>query len=359
MLLEINISQTSILLSILAIAILSSLTFSFFKPRDDVSVGLKREEEARAVVDTQDNRVLNPASFKPFKIISVTQVSPNTNLIRLEIPNNKTLGLSVGRHVSVQANINGSKVIRPYTPSSAPSQRSYFELLIKRYELGKLTPYLHSLRVGDTLEVRGPIGRFKYTRNEYKRIGFIAGGSGLTPCLQVIRCILEGPEGVGDATKFVLFFQNRTEADILLHEELEALAERHPSRLKVFFFLSNPKNKSWGQDVDQGIDLLTPSRIEQDCGGDNYDAPASSSSSSPGRVGGKGRAAAAAAAKTQIGGEIPHLRGYISKEYVAAYLFLDRCPLVGICGPSGFNESMKDILINTNIGHTGQSIYVW
>ena len=35
------------------------------------------------------------------------------------------------------------------------------------------------------VEVRGPVGRFKYTKNAYKKMGFVAGGTGLTPCLQV------------------------------------------------------------------------------------------------------------------------------------------------------------------------------
>ena len=35
------------------------------------------------------------------------------------------------------------------------------------------------------VQVRGPVGHFKYTKNQYKRVGLIAGGTGLTPCLQV------------------------------------------------------------------------------------------------------------------------------------------------------------------------------
>lgn len=120
------------------------------------------------------------------------------------------LGLSIGRHVSVRANINGNNIIRAYTPTSSPFQKGSFELLIKAYPDGKLTPYLHSIKVGDVLDIRGPVGRFKYTTNQFGHMGFIAGGTGITPCLQVIRTILEGEEYRNDTTKFTLFFQNRS-----------------------------------------------------------------------------------------------------------------------------------------------------
>ena len=76
--------------------------------------------------------------------------------------------------------------MRAYTPCSSPYQKGYFELLIKSYEYGKMSCYMHSLSVGDSLEVRGPVGRFKYTENQYKHMGMIAGGTGITPCIQVV-----------------------------------------------------------------------------------------------------------------------------------------------------------------------------
>jgi len=50
------------------------------------------------------------------------------------------------------------------------------------------------VQVGQSLDVRGPVGRFKYAKNSYRHIGLVAGGTGLTPCLQLVRCVLEGPE---------------------------------------------------------------------------------------------------------------------------------------------------------------------
>lgn len=49
-------------------------------------------------------------------------------------------------------------------------------------------------KVGQSLDVRGPVGRFKYAKNAYRHIGLVAGGTGITPCLQLVRCVLEGPD---------------------------------------------------------------------------------------------------------------------------------------------------------------------
>jgi len=302
--------------------------FNFADKGADVSRGLRREQATEASIDNicspvqeTDERVLNPISFRPFTVISIESASHNTVAVKFEIPAGKDLGLSVGRHVSARAEINGIKVLRPYTPTSRPDTKGHFELLVKKYADGKMSTHIGNLRVGDTLEFRGPVGRFKYSKNQYKRIGLVAGGTGLTPCLQVIRSVLEGLEGEGDHTSFVLFFQNRTEKDILLKHELQALATAFPSRLKVFYFLSNPQDEGWGAEFARGEGF-------QSC----------------------------MTGKANLG-KIPEVRGYISGAAMRALMRPEDSPLVGMCGPSGFNEAMKGLLVGE--GHTDSSLFIW
>jgi cytochrome-b5 reductase len=107
--------------------------------------------------------------------------------------------------------------------------KGYFELMIKVYEQGKISKYMHSLNVGDEVEFKGPTGSFKYTPNQWKNIGMLAGrlllkfsfkltllskgGSGITPMLQVIRTILHDTE---DKTILSLVFSNSTGKDVFL-----------------------------------------------------------------------------------------------------------------------------------------------
>ena len=68
------------------------------------------------------------------------------SLFCTSIGKGRPLGLPIGRHVSVRAKIGENNVMRAYTPCSSPYQVGYFEILLKAYEMGKMSTYLHSLQ---------------------------------------------------------------------------------------------------------------------------------------------------------------------------------------------------------------------
>ena len=68
----------------------------------------------------------------------------------------------------------------------------------------------------------------------------IAGGSGITPMIQVLTEILENPD---DKTEVSLLFSNRTEDDIIAKSQLDAAAAKYPN-FKVKYVLSRPKDPS-------------------------------------------------------------------------------------------------------------------
>lgn len=118
---------------------------------------------------------------------------------------------------------------------------------------GKMSQYLESMKIGDTIDIRGPSGRIEYHGNgkftvrksrkdppsEYnvKRVGLIAGGVGITPILQLVRHILKNPR---DKTECALLYANQTEDDILLRDELEKAAQQYPGRFKYWYTLDKP-----------------------------------------------------------------------------------------------------------------------
>ncbi|XP_060564956.1 NADH-cytochrome b5 reductase 3-like [Ruditapes philippinarum] len=172
------------------------------------------------------------------------------------------LVLPVGQHIYLSARIDGQLVIRPYTPVSSDDDKGYMDLVIKVYfknvnpkfpDGGKMSQYLNNMEVGDYIDVRGPsgllvydgCGEFKIRHDKKsdprsvtaKRIGMIAGGTGITPMLQLIRQILKDKN---DKTEMCLLFANQTEDDILLRPELEDLQQTYGDRFKLWFTLDRP-----------------------------------------------------------------------------------------------------------------------
>ena len=84
-----------------------------------------------------------------------------------------------------------------YTPTSLNSTTGYFDLVVKAYPPGGgdgVSSYITSLKPGDNIEVKGCYTKKKIVANQYKQIGLIAGGSGLTPMLQVAQELLNTVE---------------------------------------------------------------------------------------------------------------------------------------------------------------------
>jgi cytochrome-b5 reductase len=195
---------------------------------------------AQAEAEQKKKIALSPSEFRPFKLQSTEQVSHNTTRQRFELqsPEHES-GLTVASCIVARAEIDGKVVVRPYTPVSLNNQRGFIELIIKSYPVpgGIMSRHIQGLKPKvDSLEMKGPFKKVDYKPNMKKKIGMIAGGTGVTPMLQVIREILSNPE---DLTEISLIFANVSEQDILLRSELDALAYLYPN-FKVYYTLDKP-----------------------------------------------------------------------------------------------------------------------
>ncbi|KAG5564546.1 hypothetical protein RHGRI_000654 [Rhododendron griersonianum] len=210
--------------------------------------------------ETGPNSALNPDKWVEFKLQDRAKVSHNAHLFRFSFDPTVKLGLDVASCLITRAPLGQDAegktkyVIRPYTPISDPDSRGYFDLLIKVYPEGKMSQHFASLKPGDVVEVKGPIEKLRYTPNMKKHFGMvrighlwfhflcvcIAGGTGITPMLQVIEAILKNPD---DNTQVSLLYANVSPDDILLKQKLDVLAASYPN-LKIFYTVDNP-TKNW------------------------------------------------------------------------------------------------------------------
>lgn len=194
--------------------------------------------------NTQPKKVLKPDAFQEFELKEKTIISHNVAIYRFALPTpTSILGLPIGQHISIGAVLpqpdgTHKEVVRSYTPISGDHQPGHFDLLIKSYPQGNISRHVASLAVGQALRVRGPKGAFVYAPNMVRAFGMVAGGTGITPMLQVVRAIVRGRRE-GDRTQVDLVFANVTEQDILLREDLDQLA-REDSGFRVHYVLDRP-----------------------------------------------------------------------------------------------------------------------
>ncbi|XP_062401154.1 NADH-cytochrome b5 reductase 3 [Sardina pilchardus] len=202
--------------------------------------------------------LLDPTVKYQLRLIDKEVLSHDTRKFRFALPSEEhILGLPVGKHVYLSARIDGNLVVRPYTPVSSDDDHGFVDLVVKIYfrnvhpkfpEGGKMSQHLEGLRVGDVVDFRGPGGLLEYQSTgtfavqpdkksppetkSASTLGLIAGGTGITPMLQLVRAIIKDPS---DRTICHLLFANQTEKDILLRDELEEIQARHPDRFKLWF----------------------------------------------------------------------------------------------------------------------------
>lgn len=213
------------------------------------------------VFSSRARKILNPDQYQEFELTEKTICSHNVAIYRFALPKpTDILGLPIGQHISLAATIQGQpkEVVRSYTPISSDENPGHFDLLIKSYPQGNISAHLAKLQIGQTMKVKGPKGAMVYSPNMCRRIGMVAGGTGITPMLQIIRAIIRGrPRNGGtDTTKVDLIFANVNSDDILLKEDLDALA-KEDDKFSVYYVLNNPP-ESW----TGGVGFVTPDMIK-------------------------------------------------------------------------------------------------
>ncbi|HEV8194816.1 MAG TPA: FAD-binding oxidoreductase, partial [Ktedonobacterales bacterium] len=108
--------------------------------------------------------------------------------ITLELPD--WMGHRAGQHVDVRLTAeDGYQVERSYSIASPPEETPHVTLTVERLDDGEVSPYLvDELRVGDKLELRGPIGGyFVWEAALGDPLLLVAGGSGIVPLMAMLR----------------------------------------------------------------------------------------------------------------------------------------------------------------------------
>lgn len=160
--------------------------------------------------------------FHHCELAQKVALSHNTALYKFKIPAPvghisglmpaPILGLPIGQHISLTAEIAGKNVQRKYTPTTLDGEDpGHFHLVVKTYPEGNISRHLSLLTVGQHVQVKGPSGKFIYNKDLAPHLLMIAGGTGITPMYQIIKASVNDPK---DKTVLKLLYANVNEDDI-------------------------------------------------------------------------------------------------------------------------------------------------
>ena len=174
------------------------------------------------------------------EVAEVIQETPRVASLVLQVPD--WPGHLAGQHVDVRLTAeDGYQTQRSYSIASPPED-SRVVLTVERLEDGEVSPYLvDEVRVGDKIELRGPIGGyFVWKPGDHRPLLLVAGGSGIVPLMAMIR----HHAATSAAANVRLLYSSRSIDDVVYRDELATLSAGGLG-LQVFHTLTRSQPSGW------------------------------------------------------------------------------------------------------------------
>src|SRR3989442_6773115 len=166
--------------------------------------------------------VLGRLSWQRGEVVATQAETARAKSISLAVPT--WMGHRAGQHVDVRlTSEDGYQAERSYSIASPPEEEPRVTLTVERLDDGEVSPYLTGeLRVGDKLELRGPIGGyFVWEAQMGGPLLLVAGGSGIVPLMAMLR----HRTAVGSTVATRLLYSSRSLEDVICRHELDHLVK--------------------------------------------------------------------------------------------------------------------------------------
>ena len=169
--------------------------------------------------------------FHPLRVQSVQADTADAAVVTFEVPSElrTSFAFQPGQYLTLRQ--PGQDLRRSYSICAAAGES--LRVGVRHVPGGAFSSWLHSsLKAGDTLEVMEPEGRFGHAAapaEAPRHVLGIAGGSGITPILSILKTVLAREP----ASRVTLLYGNRSAASTMFKEELEDLKNRHLTRLAL------------------------------------------------------------------------------------------------------------------------------
>ena len=200
------------------------------------------------------------------KVIDVKKETEDTISIAFDVPNelDEFFNYKPGQYITLQFDLNGQQVRRSYSLCSSPAIEEPLRIGVKRVKDGLVSNHINdNLKVGDTVEVLPPDGRFfaEIKKENYKTYYLFAAGSGITPIISILKTVLL----IEERSYVYMIFGNRSKKTIMFQEELEQFEETFKDRFVLVQTLSRPKS-SWSDIWEKSThNEFRKGRVDREC----------------------------------------------------------------------------------------------
>lgn len=190
-------------------------------------------------------------------LLESKQASEHVKSLTFEVAN--WPGHQAGQHCDILLVApNGYRAERSYSIATEPEGGNKLEFGIALLEDGEVSPYLWQMKVGQQLNLRGPIGQhFVWEHTMPGPLVLIGGGSGLVPLMAMLRHYVRHRDT--PAHEVILIESGRTEARLLYREEINSYAQKYPE-IKINRLITDQQGRitaDWLQKNLAGVDKTT------------------------------------------------------------------------------------------------------
>ncbi|TPP44361.1 flavocytochrome c family protein [Leishmania donovani] len=185
------------------------------------------------------------------------QFGVGSRVLRFNLPGaTQTSGLTVGEFIGIRGDWDGQQLIGYYSPINMPDDKGRISILA-RGDKGNLQEWISSMRPGDSVEMKACGGlrielkphqkQMVYRKTVIRKLGLIAGGSGVAPMLQIIKAALNRPY-VDSIETIRLVYAAEDEYELTYRSLLKQYRADNPDKFDCGFVLNNPP-EGWTEGV--------------------------------------------------------------------------------------------------------------
>jgi ferredoxin-NADP reductase len=180
-----------------------------------------------------------PLGWQMATVIELVEETPRARSILLDIQDWRTH--RPGQHIDLRLTTrDGHQTRRCYSIASAPGDE-HVVLTVERLEGGVVSSYLvDELRVGNRLDVRGPVNDYFAWRNPLEDpLLLVAGGPGIAP----VRSMLRHHGAVRSTVPVRMLYSAPSHDEVIYHDELLRIAAR--DEMDVSITLTRTQPEGW------------------------------------------------------------------------------------------------------------------